>query len=189
MLDVLPEICPLLDENRLNELGPGKPNLAVRPQIEKLAHDLPLKAKDRDAALACVAGLWLLHDFFDESHNISQDLATLEGSYWHGILHRREPDYWNAKYWFRRVPRHPIHDALRIAAANLVKGARTTPETEFLTRQPTWDAAPFVDLCERSARSKDRPLCQQIQQCEWELLFQYCHERAFRETAKGEIGK
>ena len=54
-----------------------------------------------DMAQACLAGLWLYHDFLDESHSISQEIATSTGSFWHGIMHRREPDPSNAKYWFR----------------------------------------------------------------------------------------
>jgi hypothetical protein len=65
----------------------------------------------------CVAsGLLLLWDFLDDSHEISQ---TMEGKgsprtadYWHGIMHRREPDAGNASYWFRRVGSHPAFDHL-----------------------------------------------------------------------------
>src|SRR5688572_27301328 len=48
-----------------------------------------------DAALAAAvrAGLLLWADHSDASHAISQQLETAEGSYWHGILHRREPDF------------------------------------------------------------------------------------------------
>ena len=44
-------------------------------------------------AACCLCGLWLLHDFLDESHSLSQEITTDTGSYWHGIMHRREPDY------------------------------------------------------------------------------------------------
>ncbi|MBI2806717.1 MAG: hypothetical protein HYX68_17195 [Planctomycetes bacterium] len=177
----LPEISPLLAESRLNDLGPGSPNLAVRRQLQDLASSLAAKAKNRDFALACLAGLWLLHDFQDESHAISQELDTVEGSYWHGILHRREPDYWNAKYWFRRVPAHPILPPLCKEAAALTNDAGAPAGSEFLTHQKTWNAAAFVDLCEQAARGPVALglLCRRIQRREWELLFAYCHERAF----------
>jgi hypothetical protein len=183
MLDVLSEIQPLFAVDRLCELGPGSPNLAMRAQLQQLDRDLPAKARDRDFALACLAGLWLYHDFQDESHALSQDLHTAEGSYWHGILHRREPDYWNAKYWFRRVPTHAIHAELGKDAANLAKDAGAPTGSEFLLRQKTWDAAAFVDLCESAARGSETLalLCRRIQQVEWQRLFEFCRKRAFAE--------
>ncbi len=178
MIDVLPQIRPLLADDRLSELGPGSPNLAVKPLLQELARELPKIAKERDFAAACLAGLWLAHGFFDESHAISQDLDTLEGSFWHGILHRREPDYWNAKYWFRRVPAHPIFADLHAQAIALAG----TESLEALAKQKTWDPSAFVDLCELAAHMQQdsrRRLCGEIQRCEWNLLFGYCHERAF----------
>ena len=49
------------------------------------------------------AGIWLYVDDLERSHGISQNLHTAEGSYWHGIMHRREGDFSNAKYWFRQA--------------------------------------------------------------------------------------
>ena len=48
-------------------------------------------------ASACLAGLWLYHDYLDESHAVSQSIHTPAGSYWHGLMHRREPDFANPK--------------------------------------------------------------------------------------------
>src|SRR5687767_13390080 len=101
-------IDDLRREDRLMPLGPGTPVKAFRAALEALTPATAFgegKQVVHDYAQACFAGLWLYFDFLDESHAISQDLDTAEGSYWHGILHRREPDYPNAKYWFRRVGR------------------------------------------------------------------------------------
>ena len=86
-------------------------------EIETLFGNRPIA--DEGAARCCLAALWLHHDFLDESHAISQDVDTPEGSYWHAIMHRRESDYWNSKYWFRRVPQHAIHEPLVVEAREL----------------------------------------------------------------------
>jgi hypothetical protein len=175
-----PVFAELLREERLQPLGPGTPNQALRPLLDKLsgkpafAHT---SVRDLDMAACCCAALWLYHDFLDESHRLSQDIATPSGSYWHGILHRREPDYGNSKYWFRRVGAHPVFEPLRQAVAEL---AKEEPCAEFLIRQRAWDPFAFIDLCEKSAKN-DSPtamLCCRIQQREWELLFDYCYREA-----------
>ena len=50
-----------------------------------------------------VCVLWLLAGDLDHSHRISQQSETPLGSFLHGVMHRREFDFSNAKYWFRRV--------------------------------------------------------------------------------------
>src|SRR5215210_6878268 len=82
----------------------------------KAARDLFPQSRAPEAALS---GLWLYFSCLDESHGISQDIHTPEGSFWHGILHRQEPDAGNAAYWFRRVGDHPVFPALRESAAEL----------------------------------------------------------------------
>src|SRR5437868_3140164 len=96
-----PVVADLLREPRLAPLGPGTPNRAVHSQLAAIQPEslFPSHAlRDRDMASACLAGLWLYHDFLHEAHTISQDLENPTGSYWHGLVHRREPDYDNAKY-------------------------------------------------------------------------------------------
>src|SRR5262245_49257358 len=172
-----PALAALLREPGLTSLAVGSPRAELRTRIQAVVGDdllAPHAVHDIDQANACRAGLWLYFDFFDESHRISQDLHTLEGSYWHAILHRREPDADNAKYWFRRVGAHPVFEPLRSAASKLAEGAPTA--AKFLGVQSRWDAFAFVDLCE-AARSGDadcESLCLAIQRLEWELLFEHC---------------
>lgn len=101
---------------RLSEVGPGKSTLRFAP-VRKAVQTVLRTLKLSDYAQKCVeAGILLHHDFLDESHQVSQ---TLEGignprtaDYWHGIMHRREPDAGNASYWFRRVGSHPALQSL-----------------------------------------------------------------------------
>jgi hypothetical protein len=142
------------DGNRLADLGPGSPDLSKKPLLS--AFD-PLRdlgpVTDGPMAMLCHAGLWLYHDFLDESHKISQDVETPTGSFWHAVMHRREPDPGNSKYWWRRVGKHPV-----------------------LTTLEYGDPFAFVDRCEK-ARGIDTPEeteCQRLQLAEWHALFEYC---------------
>jgi hypothetical protein len=173
----------LLQEEHLMPFGPGTPNLKVRSALDALTLETafaPQKVVDPDMAQACLSAMWLYHDFLDESHQISQSISTVEGSYWHGIMHRREPDFSNSKYWFRRVGEHPIFGPLRQAAPALVSATGKHESTVFLLSQPSWDPFAFIDLCEACAKrhSPAEMLCRQIQKCEWQLLFDYCYHHA-----------
>lgn len=56
------------------------------------------------------AALWLYVDELDRSHSISQQIHDADGSYWHGIMHRREGDFSNSHYWFRQTGNHhPVY--------------------------------------------------------------------------------
>lgn len=121
------------------------------------------KVVDTSMALCCLSGLWLLHNFLDESHTISQGIATSSGSFWHGIMHRREGDFSNAKYWFERVGDHPVFALLTAEGGG------------------SWDPFQFVDDCQRALRSGDAKriaALRQIQQSEWDALFDFCYRAA-----------
>ena len=174
-----PALRELLGRLPLAPLGPGLPDQALKSKLDAA---LEGPVVDGDMAVACRAALFLGSNFLDESHNLSQGLHTVEGSYWHALMHRREPDFANAKYWFRRVGRHPVFEGLASAAAQLAASSAEDRPT-FLTGQSAWDPFAFVDECE-AALGQGSPaemLCRQIQQREWEILFAYCYQRAFND--------
>ncbi|MEX2307570.1 MAG: hypothetical protein WD738_08265 [Pirellulales bacterium] len=185
-----PVFAPLVAIDRRRSLGAGTPNPADRAALEKLSADAAfahLQAEfgkrqpiDGDIAACCVSGVWLLHDYLDESHEISQGIDTPEGSFWHAIMHRREGDFSNSKYWLRRVGRHPVFDAIGQRAAELAAVRGAEQAAKKLISGGAWDAFAFVDLCEAAERdqSTEGELCRDIQQAEWELLFDHCYRAA-----------
>lgn len=173
----------LLREPRLNELGPGRPDATAQLTLKSLdltAAFAPQRIRDRSMAEACLAGLWLYFDDLEASHRISQSLNHATGNYWHSIMHRREPDAWNSKYWLDRTGRHPVFPALCRAARELTRDSDLPAEARFLRDRSEWDPYAFVDLCEaaRTGKSATAPLCRRVQQAEWQLLFDYCFHQA-----------
>jgi hypothetical protein len=110
---------------------------------------------------AAPSGLYVYFSCFEEAHKIAQDIPTAEGSYWHAIVHRQEPDAGNAAYWFRQVGTHPIFPALARAAG----------------QEGRWDPFAFIEMCEQARRQPGSELearARAIQRVEWQLLFDYC---------------
>lgn len=111
----------------------------------------------RDPAIgprsALAAGLWLYIDELDRSHAISQQLPGATGSFWHGIMHRREGDFSNSHYWFRRVGDHPAMPAIG----------------------DDYDPYKLIDEVQSAHRANhaDERLIN-LQRREWIALFQWC---------------
>lgn len=119
------------------------------------------------------AGLLIYAGAWNEAHNVAQDLHTPEGSYWHAILHRQEPDAWNSGYWFRKVGRHAVYEQVRVTAEAL----GYAPEPLGYARGRQWDAARFIEFCEeartRPGSAMER-LAIEVQFAEWQALLDWC---------------
>jgi hypothetical protein len=100
------------------------------------------------------AGLWLYVDDLERSHTVSQSIRTPAGSMWHAIVHRREGDFPNSRYWLRQVG--ALHPALQT-----VEG---------------YEPYGFLDqVSRRHAENPDQLVS--VQRREWAALFVWCARR------------
>ena len=131
----------------------------------------PVRSKVDLTALQ--AGILQMGDYLTPSHEHSQSIEgrgkRQAGDYWHAINHRREPDYGNAKYWFRHVGNHPLlgdlakitpdlarefSSSVQSKAAGLIEGGRLEPFK-------------FVDLISDACRRKDDELIHFAERLQW----------------------
>ena len=146
----------------------------------------------RPYALAVKSGLYLCNENLDKSHTLSQQITNATGSYWHGIMHRMEGDYWNSKYWFNRVGRHPVFDGLHAEVRLLLEERlsnapvghpRLAAMLRRLAESRSWEPELFIDCVElQVGTARDRqaePILKAIQRLELAALLEYSWAQSF----------
>lgn len=95
LLEALPldRAMPRLVEGSLSS-GPYR-EIAERPAFSLAAYP------------GLVAGIWLYVDDLERAHEVCQADPSPVGSYWHAVVHRREGDFGNSRYWRRMAGRLP----------------------------------------------------------------------------------
>ena len=163
------------------------PSLATPREAEQLLSgvrpsDLLTGAIVRpDDAEAALAGLWLWHDALDRSHTISQGLHSATGSFWHAIMHRREGDFSNAKYWYARCRNHPALARVPALAEAKIEHKGDLLAMDRVVRGGSWDGSAFVDLVEDVYQDEADPrhtAVVRLQRLEWHALFDHCARAA-----------
>jgi hypothetical protein len=100
------------------------------------------------------AVLHLLNDDLNAAHQIVQEAGSPDANYLHALVHRREGDFSNARYWLRTLSTHRVWDAMR---------------REF----PEWEPLKFLVWCESCAEGCQERRCdwlQQVQARELQIL-------------------
>lgn len=116
-----------------------------RVSVAEPAPDSELIAFLRDADLERLGGyepgvvpfvrslLLLAAGDLERAHRLVQEASNADGTYIHGIVHRTEDDFDNARYWFTRTAVHPAAaEIYRKAAVNSPKVA------SCVTFDPIW---------------------------------------------------
>lgn len=166
----------LLDEPGLAELGPGPRSGAdslstLNGKIDDLfsQHGRPRKAE----LIRSLILLW--QDHLEPSHCISQGEHNPDGSLVHAIMHRREPDYSNAKYWWRSTGDHSCFPDIAAKVAPMVESDRTL--SDQILPGGEWDSYGFTDAVAQGIREPaDSPrhqLLKEIQRAETEAVLEH----------------
>jgi hypothetical protein len=170
------EFLELIRISDLAELGPEpRPSRLPRPELEhRLEAWFQQRAISNDDRPALLSAALLWQDHLEEAHALAQEISTTTGSFLHAIMHRREPDYNNACYWFHRVGRHEsFHAIARSATPFLVKQGEQLLAPKLIPNG-LWNPFAFVDACADALRpgstNHNCQILRQLQRIELESL-------------------
>ena len=122
------------------------------------------------------AGLFYYHNAIEDSH---REAAKGEGdlaAYWHGMVHRREGDFDNARYWMRRAGEQPVFQEMH---------GRSADGAPNMNRQSNWDPSLFINLCEqyKYGAHEYKKEIGTLQRVEFAVMFDYVWRRCVASTA------
>ena len=160
--------------------GPGHPGAHGRLSAIDPSKLISGEIRDPEMAQAIACSLWLWHDWLDEAHAIAQRLHNETGSFWHAIMHRRQGDFANSKYWLKHCQAHPALRAIGNQATVLL-GELPADNRLLRLTMDGWNAEYFVDLVEQQHARPDvdlAPILVVLQLLEWRVLTEYCASMA-----------
>lgn len=156
--------------------GPRPGVLDRRTISQRIDTCLRELARPTDSAVLLRAAALLYHDHQDDAHDLVADRNDISAAFLHGILHRREPDYWNAKYWFRQCELHPVYSAVAARLGTWLDPQEAEAAQAF-TLPGTFDPFAFVDACESCRRIDPKSprvaILRKIQHAEFEAIVQH----------------
>lgn len=131
----------------------------------------PALVANGDHGRCLCAALYLLGDDLEASHRLSQQGSHPVAMYLHGVMHRREGDFDNACYWFRRSPDHAMHATLLEFARTAAIEYPRQPFSRWVMQATAWDPRRFVRLVQADPNPE---VLRAVQRRELELLVEHC---------------
>ena len=157
-------------------LGRGfRTEWSLRSQVEAA-----LSSGDNVWTTLCATGILLHYNQIDAAHDIVAQRTDPSACLWHAIIHRREGDYPNARYWVQRAGNHPVYGYIAQGAGAILAQMEDLNESQLARQISNWDATMFVKLCERGLTEQGalEQFCLQVQDLEWQVLFHFCYQHA-----------
>ena len=164
-----------LKEDLLRKLIPQEPDAPLLARRIREADEATIsggRAVGDPGIFALVRGvLFYAVDAIHEAHAVFQEAPGDLGAYWHGMMHRREGDFENARYWFRRAGKLGFFDLLHRAASE---------HSPVMARQSNWDPYLFTGECEQARFGAEEGLKElaALQLVEFEGVFEYCWRKS-----------
>lgn len=134
-------------------------NEAKKGWLQRLASPYPMNPENRED---CIRGLhqairedggaqgtlyealmWVRIGQIDPAHEIVESATHGIEAYIHGVIHRIEGDYWNAKYWFRQVKTPQCVESLNRQILSAAPRGYLYPWGTAI-----FDPSLFVDACQ-----------------------------------------
>jgi hypothetical protein len=198
-METFPKIKEILSLSSLGNPSPmerlfkGRPVLQGQRAVESL---LPAEVGLGEAEEVFVwmkASLFLLFDCFEQSHQIAQEQEGFFGNWLHAMVHRREPDAENSKYWYQRVrPPEGVFPEIGKRVLSLMEENRVGELAKLrkgIEASKQWEPKIFVDLTTQFGQGTplDPPVRQlaEVQRTEWQVLW----EQLLWTAQKGKKGK
>jgi hypothetical protein len=181
--DLAHRLMKINAEHAYESLVPKTPDGSEAKSLLDATEAASLLAKppaNPDDADLLLSALYLWHDYLNASHKISQAISSSTGSFWHAIMHRREGDFSNSKYWYARCADHPVM-AIISAQANPVLNPLPVDKSILKLTMNGWNPAAFVDLTKSVTDSPNDPrqkIAIALQKLEWRLLFDFTARKA-----------
>lgn len=187
------EVVGLLKQRPILSVGP---HIIWNERLDRQIKAIPLTEGDdekRAYEIALKGAFLIYNDSLSKGHDELQDRLVYArhdtSSYWHGIMHRKEGDYNNAKHWLPLD--HPIHAELLEKTRAFVREQQISDlelkaSLNKLAEQPTWNPGLFVDLVKehvtKGLSEEAATLLNNIQKFEIDLLLDFTCEKAVGKT-------
>ncbi|CAF3362708.1 unnamed protein product [Rotaria socialis] len=129
--------------------------------------------KNSTTPLFAIASLHLFNDDIGSCHDIVEKHSGHDiADYLHYLLHRREGDYWNAKWWVRQLKSQEFKSVYLSEKYNLFGNQKNTNDLSNSAQlvEAQKRAQTFVDRCEQAERQEDEEEKNLLKQMQWDEM-------------------